>query len=102
MKIIITEEQYDRVFNQTSMLWIKRRYSIVKKCLDETFEFTRDRVCRIDFVEFEDYFFNVMMDCLHPYYYDDDSFDYEGLYSILMDIFYVECTEFYFSEREKC
>ena len=45
------------------------------------------------------------MDGLHPYFYDDENIsniEYDGMYNILKDYFYVECTEFYFKGREKC
>jgi len=47
----------------------------------------------------------VLMDGLHPYFYDDEDFshiEYDGMYDLLKDYFYVECTEFYFAGREKC
>lgn len=103
MKIIITEEQYENVILQDSKSWVKRRYDIVKKGLKGTFDFTKNRVCRMDnYEEFERYFFSVFMDILHPYYYDEDTFNYEEVFSTLVYVFYVDCTEFYFAEREKC
>jgi hypothetical protein len=45
------------------------------------------------------------MDGLHPYFYDDENIgdaEYDEMYDILKDYFYVECTEFYFAGREKC
>ena len=106
MKIIITEEQYDRVFNQKSLFWIKRRFDSVKEALKETFELMEFDICRIDdYEKFEKKFFIVLMDSLHPYYYDDDSIgsvEYDAMHDILKDLFYVDCTEFYFAGREKC
>jgi len=103
MKIIITEEQYDRVINQSPLLWIKRRYDLVKKGLEENFKDTKDIICRNNtYEEFEYRFFSMLMDELHPYFYDDESFDYNEMFNTLMDMFYVECTEFYFEGREKC
>jgi len=47
-----------------------------------------------------------MMDCLHPYFYDDENFthlEYDMMCEVVLrDLFYVECTEFYFKGREKC
>ena len=41
MKIIITEEQYDRAVNQRSLFWIKRRFDSVKEIVDDTTTFLR-------------------------------------------------------------
>jgi hypothetical protein len=101
MKIIITEEQYGRIFN--SKLWLRRNYDLVKQELKDTMDFTRDRICDKDEYEnFEYYFFSVFMDSLHPYYWEETNFDYKEFKSTLTDMFYVECTEFYFAGREKC
>ena len=106
MRYTITEEQYKRVMNQKSLFWIKRRIDSVKEALKETFELTEFDICRIDdYEKFEKKFFSVFMDCLHPYFYDEDNFsisEYDGMYDILKDYFYVECTEFYFAGREEC
>ena len=106
MKYIITEEQFDRVLNEPILFWVKRRYDLVKASLEETFEYMEFDICRIDdYEKFEKKFFSVLMDCLHPYFYDNDTFgddSYDVLYSILQDLYYVECTEFYFKGREKC
>ena len=106
MKYIITEEQYDRIINQKSLFWIKRRFDLVKEELKETFGHMEFDICRIDdYEKFESKFFIVLMDGLHPYFYDDDnisSVEYYGMYDILKDLFYVDCTEFYFAGRERC
>jgi hypothetical protein len=103
MKYIITEEQYDRVINKDSLSWVKRRYDLVHQELKNTIDFTRDSICNYDSYEkFEYYFFSVFMDCLHPYFYDDEDFDYDGVFDSLVYLFYVECTEFYFEGRERC
>ena len=103
MRIIITEEQYDRVVNTESRNWIRRRFNLVKDELDETFEFTSDMICRVDnYEDFEYRFFSVLMDGLHPYFYDIEGFDYKGVFNMLTDLFYVESTEFYVDGRKKC
>jgi hypothetical protein len=106
MKIIITEEQYNRVINQKSLFWIKRRFNLVKEEFKETMKFMESDICRIDdYEKFEKKFFSVVMDGLHPYFYDDENFsysEYDGMYDLLKDYFYVECTEFYFEGRERC
>jgi hypothetical protein len=107
MKYIITEEQYDKNVNQYIFFWIKRRFGLVKEELKETFENMKFDICRIDdYEKFEKKFFTVLMDGLHPYFYEDDSFGgYESsrvMKNILKDLFYVDCTEFYFAGREKC
>jgi len=107
MKYIITEEQYDRVVNKNILFWIKRRYDLVEKALRETYDLMGFDICRIDdYEKFEKKFFTVMMDCLHPYFYDDENFthlEYDMMCEVVLrDLFYVECTEFYFKGREKC
>ena len=107
MKIIITEEQYYNLpENQKALFWIKRRFEVIKKELKETFEHMEFDICRIDnFDKFENKFFTVLMDSLHPYFYDDPNFDhwtYDTMFNILKDLYYVECTEFYFAGRAKC
>jgi hypothetical protein len=107
MKIIITEMQYFNLpENQKALFWIKRRFNSVKKALKETFELMEFEICRIDnYDRFENKFFSVLMDCLHPEFYDDENFDhwtYDTMFNILQDLYYVECTEFYFKGRERC
>ena len=106
MKYIITEKQYNNNANQYILFWIKRRYNLVLGELKETFELMEFDICRTDdYEKFEKKFFQVFMDCLHPYFYDDEAFSfarYDEMYNILKDLFYVECTEFYFAGREKC
>lgn len=107
MKYIITEEQYDKLpENEKALFWIKRRYDLVLGELKETFDLMEFDICRIDnYDKFENKFFSVLMDGLHPYFYDDpnvDNLTYDAMLNILKDLFYVECTEFYFAGREKC
>ena len=103
MRYIITEEQYDRLLNQYSLSWVKRRYGLIKEALNESFDLMKSYICEIDDYErFEKEFFHVMMDCLHNHYYEDEGFDYNGMFEVLKDLFYVECTEFYFEGRSKC
>ena len=102
MKIIITEEQYDRVVNTESRNWIRRRFNLVEEELKDTYQLMKDDICRLDYEVFEYTFFSVLMDGLHPYFYDIEDFDYRGVFNMLTDLFYVECTEFYFAGREKC
>ena len=95
MKILITEEQYEMLFNPE--FWLRRNYSHVENELKETMSDTSYKICRYDtYEEFESYFFSSFMDGLHPYYYDVFNLDYLGLQSTLTDMFYVECTEFDF------
>ena len=101
MKIIITEEQYGRMFNPK--LWLRRNYKLVNDELKDTMQLTKGDICRYDtYDDFEYYFFAVFMDCLHPYYYEEENFDYKEFQDTLTDMFYVECTEFYFAGRERC
>lgn len=102
MKIIITEEQYDRVVNDQSRNWIRRRFKLVEEELKDTYQLMKDDICRLDYEDFEYRFFSVLMDGLHPYFYDIEDFDYKGVLNMLTDLFYVECTEFYFDGRRRC
>ena len=107
MNYIITEGQYAKLpENEKALFWIKRRFGSVKEALKETFELTKFDICRIDsYDRFENKFFSVLMDCLHPEIYNDENFDhwtYDTMFNILQDLFYVECTEFYFKGRERC
>jgi hypothetical protein len=107
MKYIITEEQYFKLpENEKALFWIKRRYDLVLGELKETFDLMEFDICRIDnYDKFENKFFSVLMDGLHPYFYDDPNIDniaYDAMLNILKDLFYVECTEFYADGREKC
>ena len=107
MKYIITEGQYANLpENEKALFWIKRRYGSVKEALKETLGHMEFDICRIDsYDRFENKFFSVLMDCLHPEIYDDENFDhwtYDTMFNILQDLYYVECTEFYFKGREKC
>ena len=107
MRYIITEEQYYNLpENQRALYWIKRRFNSVKEALKETFELTKFDICRIDnYDKFENKFFSVLMDCLHPEFYNDENFDhwtYDTMFNILQDLYYVECTEFYFKGRKRC
>ena len=107
MKYVITEEQYDRVVNKTVLFWIRRRYDLVEKALKETYKLMKFDICRIDdYEKFEKKFFTVMMDSLHPYFYDDENFthlEYDMMCEVVLrDLFHVNCKEFYFKGRKKC
>jgi hypothetical protein len=93
MKFIITESQYNKT-------WILRRYQLVKNAFNETISWvgnsTLSDPCRFgSFSEFEKIFYQIMMDELHPHFYDNDNFDYEGVMAELADLFYVDLTEYY-------
>ena len=107
MKYIITEEQYSRLPEvEKSLRWIRRRYNLVLNGLEETLKLMKSDICKINKYEvFEYRFFSVFMDCLHTVFYDDGNFsnlDYDTMYNALRDLFYVNCTEFYFNGRENC
>ena len=106
MKYIVREEQLSNNIKPYILSWLKRRTDLVKASLKETLEYMEFDICRVDdYEKFEKKFFSVFMDCLHPYYYDNFIFGeeaYDIMYDILQDLYYVECTEFYFAGREKC
>lgn len=84
-------------------MWVLRRYDLVKVQLDLAFRLTRDNVCRYNtYEDFEYYFFSVLMDCLHPFFYEEYDFNYKAVQEFLTDLFYVECTEFYYKIKERC
>ena len=101
MKIIITEEQYDRVAKNPNRLWLLRHFPLVEAGLVETLDYVNP--CKFETYEkYESYFLNVFMDELHPHYYMNDYFDYVGVKSELQDMFYVDTTEAYYDAKEKC
>lgn len=107
MKIIITEEQYSKLpENEKSLFWIKRRYKSVLIALEETYRLMEFDICRIDnYDKFENKFFTVLMDSLHPVIYDDDKFDhwtYDTMFNIVQDLFNVETSKFYYNGRKDC
>jgi hypothetical protein len=101
MKIIITEEQYERVAKSPSRLWILRNYQLVEEGLIETINDVNP--CRFDSYEkYESFFFAVFMDVLHPHFYLNDNFDYDGVETELKDLFYVDATEAFSEGKKKC
>ena len=101
MKIIITESQYDRLIKAPNHIWVLRRYKEVKSAFDESINDVNP--CRFKtFEEYESFFYEVFMDILHPDYYLYDNFDYNGIKEVVEDLFYVELTEHYHDEKEKC
>ena len=101
MKIIITEEQYERVAKNPNRLWILRNYPLVEAGLIEIINYVDP--CRFETYEkYERFFFAVFMDELHPHFYEFNNFDYDGVESELKDMFYVDTTEAYSDGREKC
>lgn len=106
MKYIITEEQLSKNIKPYILSWLKRRYSLVRASLKETFEYMEFDICRIDdYEKFEDKFFTVLMDGLHPYIYDNFIFgeeSYDVMYDILRDFYRDNCSEFYLNGRKDC
>lgn len=100
MKIIITEDQFNKLHN-SNRTWLIRRFHIIKDLFN-------DSIGDIDpcsFETFDDYefmVFNYLMGDLHPYFYDIENFDYGGIANELKDMFYVDTTETYYSGKEKC
>lgn len=106
MKYIVTEEQLSKNINPYMLFWIKRRYDLVGAALEETFGLMDFEICRTDdYDKFEKKFFGVFMDCLHPYFYEDEAFSfglYDEMYNILRNLFHDECFEYYSAGRKKC
>ena len=107
MKIIITESQYNRLIKTPNHIWVLRRYDLIKSTFDESINtvFNNSDVTPCSFKTFEEYesfFYEVFMDILHSDYYLLDNFDYNGIKEVLMDLFYVELTEYYHDAKEKC
>jgi len=107
MKYVITEEQYSKLpESQKALYWLKRRYSLVLDALKETFELMEFDICRIgNFRKFENKFFTVFMDCLHPHFYENENIDhgtYDAMFNIIKDLFHDEFSDFYFNGRKDC
>ena len=101
MKILITESQFERLVKTPNHNWVLRRYDLVKSAFKETID--EINVCRWGtFDPYESFFYSVVMDVLHPDYYLLDNFDYNGIKSVLKDLFYVELTEHFYDAKEKC
>ena len=99
MKIIITESQYDRLIKTPNHIWVLRRYDLVKSAFKNAIDEVNP--CRWPtFDLYETFFYSVFMDGLHPEYYLIDNFDYNGIKTVLMELFYVELTELYY--KRKC
>jgi hypothetical protein len=100
MKIIITEDQYNKLQNP-NRTWLIRRFHIIK----DDFNDSIDEIDPCSFETFDDYefmLFNYLMDKFYPYFYDIENFDYGGIMDELKDMFYVDTTETYYSGIEKC
>ena len=106
MKIIITESQYNRLIKTPNHIWVLRRYDLVKSAFDETINYLQPPIASPwsfkTFEKYESFFYEVFMDSLHPDYYLFDDFDYNGIKEVLMDLFYVELTEYFYDAKEKC
>jgi hypothetical protein len=98
MKIIITESQHKKLQMRQ---WLLRRYDLVKSAFNDAIDEVNP--CRWPtFDLYETFFYSVFMDGLHPEYYLIDDFDYNGIKSVLMELFYVELTEHYYDKRQRC
>ena len=98
MKIIITESQHKKLEMRK---WLLRRYDLVKSAFKETIDEVNP--CRWPtFDLYETFFYSVFMDGLHPEYYLIDNFDYNGIKTVLMDLFYDKLTEHYYDKRQRC
>ena len=99
MKYIISESQYEKY--KSNRLWILRRLRLVRFELQETYNYVNP--CEFETErEYESFFFNVLMDGLHAEYYLNDNFDYEGVKTELMDLFYVPVIEGYHARKRNC
>jgi len=98
MKYIITESQHKLLQNRQ---WISRSYDLVLNELKDSIEVLDP--CRFaDFDDYEHRLSQYIMDGLHHLFYLTDDFDYEGMRTLLKDLFYVDMTEAYYSGKEKC
>lgn len=91
MKYIINE-------SQSNKLWLLRRYNLVEEAFKETVRYI-DPCISNSYDGFEKRFGLYMMDELHPYFYDIEGFDYDGIRDELIEMFYAEITELYFNRK---
>lgn len=101
MKYIITEDQYDRIVQSPNRLWILRRYNLIRI----VFLVTKNEVnpCKFaNFQKYDTYFYNFLMDGLHPEYYLIDNFDYDGVVKELEELFYDEIIDEYRNKIRNC
>jgi hypothetical protein len=98
MKIIITEAQHNKLQMKQ---WLLRRQELF---MGEYGEALRQiSPCNHD--DSESYISMVIhytMDGLHFEYYLIDTFDYDLLYDVILDIFYADLVEKYNSEIKNC
>ena len=81
--------------------WLLRRYDLVMRQYKESVGYSNP--CK--FNNCKDYINRVVvniMDGLHPEYYLIDNFDYNGIKTVLMELFYVELAEHYYDKRQRC
>ena len=98
MKIIITEAQHNKLQMKQ---WLLRRQllfmSEYAKALRQISPCNHD-----DSESYIDMMIHYTMDGLHPQYYLIDNFNYDLLYDVILDIFYVDSIEKYNSEIKNC
>jgi hypothetical protein len=98
MKIIITESQHKKLQMRQ---WLLRRYDLVMRQYKESVGYSNP--CK--FNNCKDYINRVVvniMDGLHPEYYLNDNFDYNGLEDGVIDMFYMELTQLCHDKRQEC
>ena len=98
MKIIITEAQHNKLQMKQ---WLLRRQELFMREYAKALR--QISPCNHDDVEsYINMMIHYTMDGLHPQYYLIDNFDYDLLYDVILDIFYVDLTEKYNSEIKNC
>jgi hypothetical protein len=98
MKIIITEAQHNKLQMKR---WLLRRGELFMSEYNDSL--TRTNPCNHDDVEsYINMMIHYTMDGLHPQYYLIDNFNYDLLYDVIFDIFYVDSIEKYNSEIKNC
>jgi len=98
MKIIITEAQHNKLQMKQ---WLLRRQELFVREYAEALR--QISPCNHD--DGESYISSVIhytMDGLHPQYYLIDNFNYDLLFNVILDIYYVDLTEKYHSEIKNC
>jgi len=98
MKIIITEAQHNKLQMKQ---WLLRRQELFMHQYAKALR----QISPCNHADSESYL-NMMihytMDGLHPQYYLIDNFNYDLLYDVILDIFYVDSIEKYNSEIKNC
>ncbi len=104
MKYIITEEQYERVVDNLSRLWILRRYPLIKDLFFETLK-SLDPCIFDSFEEYERVFYRIVTYSIDERYHLIRDLNFTGVLDVveeLKNMFDDDLTEHYHLHKEHC